>query len=147
MFKMLIAAMIAMSCTSLIADDKTELKHMKEVLWPKAYREHDAELLGMILHPTFQMVDSRGNWSSRAKELADLPSYAWPHDDFAYDINRLDIYDDMAVIAGEGRAHGITDGERYCLRYQSTNILIKAEDRWQAVSSHVSGVTTQCDEN
>ena len=51
----------------------------------------------------------------------------------------------VAIISGEGRATGTDAGKPYCLRYQSSNVLIRREIGWRAVLSHVSGVNTQCD--
>ncbi|MDF2180262.1 nuclear transport factor 2 family protein [Aliiglaciecola sp. CAU 1673] len=128
-----------------LEQDKKILRHMKEVLWPQAYREQDVDLLDKILAANFVMIDSQGNWTDKAIELADLPSYAWPHEQFHYEIKRLEIFgDDSAIVAGEGRAKGQGKEGPYCLRYQSTNVLYKEHHQWRAVSSHVSGVQTAC---
>lgn len=37
--------------------DTLVLKNLKEVLWPKAYREQDTVLLGQILDDSFQMIE------------------------------------------------------------------------------------------
>jgi hypothetical protein len=57
----------------------------------------------------------------------------WDPGEFEYRIERLDIYDGrFAIIAGTGMA------ETYI--YKSSNVLIKDNGQWRAVSSHVSGV-------
>ncbi|TDQ48463.1 nuclear transport factor 2 family protein [Permianibacter aggregans] len=125
--------------------DMKQLRELKEVMWPKAYREQDVHLLDQILDPRFQMIDAEGQWSSKQEELQQLPSYRWPHERFHYDIKRLEIFaDDTAIIAGEGRATGTGKNGPYCLRYQSSNVLVKSGNQWRAISSHVSGVHTDC---
>lgn len=126
-------------------DDEAELRELKEVTWPQAYREKDVALLDRILDPEFVLVSADGGWSTKSDELASLPASTWPHDSFQFEIKRLDVYNDnTAIISGEGRATGIDTGQPYCLRYQSSNVLIRRDTGWRAVLSHVSGVTTEC---
>lgn len=125
--------------------DEAELRKLKETTWPQAYRERDVELLDRILDEDFVLVSADGRWSSKADELASLPASTWPHDSFEFEIKRLDLYNDnTAIISGEGRATGTDAGEPYCLRYQSSNVLVRRDSGWRAVLSHVSGVDTRC---
>jgi hypothetical protein len=112
--------------------DEETLRHFKTVLWPQAYRTQDVELLGTLLHDSFQMIDDQGNRSTKEKELAWIAEHEWNPGTFEYRIERLDIYDGRwAIIDGTGIA------EKYS--YKSSNVLIKQDGRWQAVASHVSG--------
>jgi hypothetical protein len=125
--------------------DEALLRELKEVTWPRAYREKDVALLDRILDAEFVLVSADGTWSTKADELASLPAGTWPHDSFEFEIIRLDLYNEnTAIISGEGRATGTDAGKPYCLRYQSSNVLIRREIGWRAVLSHVSGVNTQC---
>ncbi len=113
-------------------DDEAVLRELKTVLWQQAYREQDTELLDRILHESFQMIDGEGGLSNKQKELDWVANNAWNPGEFEYRIERLDIYDGkFAVVAGKGLASNYT--------YRSSNVLIKEDGRWQAVSSHVSG--------
>jgi ketosteroid isomerase-like protein len=121
--------------------DEEQLREIKEVQWPKAYAEQDVELLGRILAPEFQMIDSEGNWSTRAGELEWIAKNKPGYDTFHYEIKRLDIFENgTAVVAGTGHISGTGEDGPYQAEYQSSNILIKRDGRWQAISSHVSGV-------
>ena len=42
-------------------DQRTELRYLKEVIWPKAYREQDTLLLDKILDESFELIDGSGN--------------------------------------------------------------------------------------
>ena len=129
-----------------VRDDEAELRRLKQVIWPQAYRERDADLLDRILDADFVLVSDDGSWSTKVDELAGLSSATWPHDSFEFEIKRLDLYNDnTAIISGEGRATGIGAGKPYCLRYQSSNVLIRRDVGWRAVLSHVSGVETHCE--
>lgn len=138
----LIALLVSLHATAgSPSADELALRHLKEVLWPKAYAEQDQALLDRILHDSFQMIDSSGSWSDKAGELDWISKNKPSYEDFEYVIKRLDVYpNDTAVVAGEGRIRGTgTDGP-YRMTYQSSNILIKDGQRWRAIASHVSGI-------
>nr|WP_299071198.1 nuclear transport factor 2 family protein [uncultured Allomuricauda sp.] len=119
------------------ADDKEILRNLKEVQWPKAYREQDTILLDAILGDDFQMIDAGGTWSNKSGELEWIKENAVRYDSFHYEIKRLDVLDNgTALICGTG--HIQNDSTKTI--YQSSNILIKRNGMWKAVASHVSGV-------
>ncbi|WP_422861879.1 nuclear transport factor 2 family protein [Flagellimonas sp. W118] len=120
-------------------EDQKILRNLKEVQWPKAYREQDTVLLDRILGNDFQMIDAGGTWSNKAKELEWIKENAMENDSFFYEIKRLDILPNgTALICGTG--HIFNDSTETI--YQSSNILIKRKDAWKAVASHVSGIKT-----
>ena len=123
-------------------DDEEALRHIKTVVWPKAYAEQDTVLLGKILAPEFQSIDAQGRWSTKADELEWITHNKLSHDSFVYEIKRLDIVDGhTAIVSGIGKAAGANENGPYRYQYHSTNVLVKREGRWQAVASHVSGIT------
>ena len=123
--------------TIITEEDQQILRHLKEVEWPKAYREQDTNLLDAILGDDFQMIDDAGNWSNKTKELAWIKENAMEHDSFYYEIKRLDILPNgTAMICGTG--HIFNDSTE--TTYQSSNVLIKREGFWKAIASHVSGI-------
>jgi len=118
-------------------EDKEKLHYLKEVEWPKAYREHDTLLLDRILGEDFQMIDADGNWSNKKVELDWIKKNSSNPDSFFYEIKRFDFLENgTALICGTG--HIINDTTETV--YQSSNILIKRKGIWKAVASHVSGV-------
>ena len=120
-------------------NDDGILRNFKTVLWPQAYRDGDAELLGRLLHDSFEMVDAEGNVSTKADELEYVANNLWDPGSFEYRIERLSIYDNgVAVVTGEGVA------SKY--RYRSSNVLVKEAGEWRAISSHVSGVQQESED-
>lgn len=118
-------------------EDEQTLRYLKEVEWPKAYREQDTVLLDRILNDDFEMVRADGKWSDKVKELEWIKHNAFKNDSFYYEIKRLSIYKNgTAIIAGTG--HVFNKGIE--TRYESSNILIKKNGLWKAVTSHVSGI-------
>lgn len=122
-------------------DDEATLREFKTVLWPKAYGEQDTVLLDQLLHKDFQMIDDNGDTYTKADELAYIANYGPSYDEFNFEIIRLDIFDNgTAVVSGEGTMKGVEAGEAYITKYKSSNVLVKMDGQWKAISSHVSGV-------
>lgn len=137
----LLAAPWAGAARAASAADEAELRHLKEVLWPKAYFEQDAALLDAILADEFQMVDAAGNWSTKKDQLERVRASKPDYDSLRFDIKRLEVFaDGTAIVAGEGTIRGVEQNRPYVATYQSTNVLVRRDGRWQAVASHVSGV-------
>lgn len=122
------------------AEDEKALRQLKEVDWPKAYREQDVALLDRILADEFQSVDAEGNWSTKAEEIDYIRKNKPSYDSFRFVIRRLEIFENgTAVVAGTGIIHGKDEQGPYKVEYQSSNILIKRGGLWKAIASHVSG--------
>ncbi len=111
--------------------DVASLTHLKTTLWPAAYRNQDTELLDRILHDSFELITANGDTSTKADELRAVAASPWNPGEFEYRIDRLDVYDDVAVVSGTGIATGYT--------YKSSNVLIREDGEWRAIASHVSG--------
>jgi ketosteroid isomerase-like protein len=121
--------------------DEKALRYLKEVEWPKAYREQDTKLLDRILADEFQMIDEEGGWSNKKRELERIKTNKPDYESFRFEIKRLDIFENgTAIVAGTGHIKGRDKDGAYRIEYQSSNVLIKRKGLWKAVSSHVSGV-------
>ena len=122
-----------------IESEKEQLRFLKEVEWPKAYRQQDTVLLDRILGDDFQMIDNSGLWSNKNDELEWIKNNGVSYDSFRYEIKRLEVFDNgTAIISGTG--HIVNDSIQSI--YQSSNILIKRDGVWKAITSHVSGYKT-----
>jgi hypothetical protein len=122
------------------AADEAALREIKTVLWPRAYAEQDPELLDRLLADEFQSIDDEGAWSAKAEELDWVSKHKPAHDSFVFHIRRLDLFENgTAVVAGTGVIRGKNARGPYVVEYQSSNVFIKRDGRWQAVASHVSG--------
>lgn len=138
-----LAAVFCLGAPVTMADgesDETGLRHLKEVLWPKAYAEQDVELLDSILADEFRLIDGDGNWFTKDDELEYIRKNKPAYDSLVFSVKRLDVFgNDAAIVAGEGTITGQDDDGSYVMTYQSTNVLVKSGGEWKAVSSHVSG--------
>jgi hypothetical protein len=127
-----LAAVCSLIPNVVLADDYAILREFKTVLWPRAYRTQDVELLDRMLHDSFEMIDGEGNRRTKQDELDFIANNQWDPGSFEFRIERLQIYQGaFAVIAGTGVA------EKYT--YKSSNFLVKENGVWRAIASHVSG--------
>jgi hypothetical protein len=146
-FCLFIALVVSGAVAALTSEDKAALRQIKEVDWPKAYREQDPELLDRILADEFQMIDADGVSSSKAEELEYVRKHKPSYDSFRFEIKRLEVFEnDCAVVGGTGFITVGRVGE-VVTEYQSTNVFIKRDGRWQAIASHISGVKEQAPVN
>jgi ketosteroid isomerase-like protein len=124
------------------SEDEKALRRLKEVEWPKAYKEQDAALLDRILADEFQMVDADGNRSTKAQELDWVRNNKPGYESLTFEITRLNIFENgTAIVGGTGTIRDRDEKGRLSVtEYQSTNVLIKRSGTWRAVASHVSGV-------
>lgn len=143
-FLLLSIVILAVSCDCTQPDQTTvsdkeidELHYLKEVQWPKAYREQDTVLLDRILADEFQFITSDGSYSTKGQELEWIKNNEFAYDSFYFEIKVVKHFENgTAIVAGTG--HILVDTTETI--YESSNILIRRDGRWQAISSHVSGV-------
>jgi ketosteroid isomerase-like protein len=119
------------------SEEEKALRRLKEVDWPKAYKEQDVALLDRILADEFQMVDADGNKSTKAEELDWVRNNKPGYDSLTFEITRLDLFENGTAIVG---GTGTIRDEGSVTEYQSSNVLVKRNGTWKAVASHVSGV-------
>ena len=123
--------------------DTVRLRELKEVLWPKAYREQDPALLAQILADEFESIDAEGNRSTKTEELDYVRKNKPSYDSFRFVIRRLQIFENRtAVVSGTGYIETKPKDRKKGSKteYQSSNVFIERDGRWQAISSHVSGI-------
>lgn len=123
--------------------DTASLRELKEVLWPKAYREQDPALLARILADEFESIDGEGSRSTKTEELEYVRKNKPSYDSFRFVIRRLQIFENRtAIVSGTGYIETkAKDGKKGSkMEYQSSNVFIERDGKWQAISSHVSGI-------
>jgi len=118
-------------------NNEKALRFIKEIQWPKAYREQDVDLLQNILADEFKMIDSSGDCFTKDNEIDYVKSHKPAYHTYQFKIERLEIFENgTAIVAGTG----IVKGSKGHTEYQSSDIFIKRKGQWKAVASHVSGL-------
>lgn len=145
----LLSALVVCTASSVQAEPVSDIEYLTELKtthWPDIYKRADVASLEELTHPDFVIIDANGNLTTRAEELVFLESFQWPHSEFQYDIESIKLFENgTAIVGGKGRASGKNKSGEYCFVYTSSNVLIKTENRWQAIQSHVSGFKAECD--
>ena len=131
----------ASNASALTEDDESRIREIQMTLWQKAYDEQDTVLMDQLFHDDFQLVDDNGDTYSKEDEMTYVANYGPTYDEFAFDILSLNLVENgTAVIFGKGTMKGVDSGEAYITTYKVTNVLVKENGDWKAISSHVSGV-------
>lgn len=87
------------------------------------------------------MIDASGGVSTKKLELDYIKKNKPSYSSFVFTINRLDVFENgTAVVSGTGLIKGKGKEGDYETTYQSSNVFIKRNGLWKAISSHVSGV-------
>lgn len=121
-------------------NDEEVLRYLKEVEWPKAYREQDTLLLDRILADEFKMIGSDGARSSKKEQIAYIKTHKQSYQSFKFNIDRLEIFENnTAIVSGIGIISNKDSAGPYELHYSSSNVLIRRDGKWKAISSHTSG--------
>lgn len=123
------------------AADEKALRYLKEVEWPKSYREQDTVLLDKILADEFQGIDAAGEVSTKKLEMAYIQKNKPTYASFHYNITRLEVFENgTAIVSGIGTIKGTNEKGAYEMTYHSSNVFIKRKNQWKAINSHISGV-------
>src|SRR4030095_15136472 len=83
------------------SSDEETLRHIKEVEWPKAYREQDTVLLDKILAEEFKMISSDGEYSTKKEQIQYIKTHKPHYTSFKFEIKRLEIFENgTAIVSG-----------------------------------------------
>ena len=117
------------------ADDEATIRRIKEVDWPRAYREQDTILLDKILADEFKTIGSGGEYSCKAEQIQYIKTHKPHYISFKFEIKRLEIFENgTAIVSGTGTIRRKDEKGEYDLVYQSSNVLIKRNGEWKAIS-------------
>jgi ketosteroid isomerase-like protein len=105
----------------------------------KAFLEADTAGLERVLTDDFTLTLSNGEVSSRSDEIAELSSGKVHYDVFENFGMKVRLYgDNTAVVLGQTRVKGSSEGKPFDRTVQFTDTLVKRDGRWQLAAGHVS---------
>lgn len=123
--------------------DEIRIKEIKEKILPQAYKDQNTQVISNLLADEYWMIDADGNSFGKNQELAHVQSHKPTYESHLYTIGRLLIFDETtAILNGMGIIIGADDEGSYTTTYQSSDVMIKRDGDWQAISTHVSGLRT-----
>src|SRR5262245_20229226 len=111
--------------------------------WEQANAKNDLAALDRILAQEFVNTDSDGRLATRAEVMARRKSGAVKYAAFTQDDYKVHLFGDTAVVAGRSTSKGTRDGKDYSAQERFTDVFMRRDGRWQAISTHSSRVASR----
>ena len=127
----------------LAADDKSKDEEAIKKIeheWADALVKKDQAVIDRIESPDWMLSDPEGNLVAKAKADADLKSGTVTFESFHTDDLKVRVFGDTAVAYGLETEKSKYQGQDTSGQYRFTDVFIKRDGRWQAISTHISRV-------
>jgi ketosteroid isomerase-like protein len=108
--------------------------------WEQANAKNDLAALDRILAPEFVSTDSDGRLATRADVMTRRKSGAVKFATFTQDDYKVHLLGDTAIVTGRSTVKGIRDGRDWSGQERFTDVFLRRDGRWLAVSTHASRV-------
>ena len=147
---LLVGVALAISATTELlraADEKSKDAEQaikkREQEWADALVKRDQAVIDRIESPDWMLADAEGNLVSKAKADADLKSGAVAFESVHNDELRVRVFGDTAIAYGLVTEKIKFQGKDTSDQCRFTDVFIKRDGRWQAISTHLSRVAKQ----
>lgn len=124
---------------STISSEEDEVRRV-EIEWGEAFERRDFATLDRIMADEYILTDPLGNVRGKAEGLAALETNEVLFESTKSDNVKVRINGDTAVVTGRSTFKGRYKGWSMAGQYQYTDVLVKRNGSWQAVSSHITAV-------
>ena len=120
----------------------TDHDHVKqiEIEWGEAFERRDMAALDRLMADEYVVTDPLGNVRSKAESLAAIESNVVHFESTTSDNVNVHINGDTAIVTGRSSFRGRYKGWSMAGKYQYTDVLVRREGDWRAVSSHITAV-------
>ena len=108
--------------------------------WGDAFEQRDFATLDRIMADEYILTDPLGNVRGKAESLAALETNEVLFESTRSDNIKVRINGDTAVVTARSTFKGRYKGWSMAGRYQYTDVLVKRNGSWQAVSSHITAL-------
>jgi ketosteroid isomerase-like protein len=116
-----------------------ELKQMEND-WVAAQKAKDSDKLGAILADSWQGLNWEGKTMDKAKALADLKATGNTLDNIEMGAMKVRVFGNTAVVTGSDTEKSMEKGKDTSGKYVWTDVFVKQNGKWQAVSSQSTKV-------
>ena len=118
-----------------------EIRRM-EFEWGVAFERRDMAALDRLMDDEYVVTDPLGNVRSKAESLSAIKSNQVLFESTKSDNIKVRVNGDTAVVTGRSSFKGWYKGWSMGGQYQYTDVLVKREGYWLAVSSHITALTS-----
>lgn len=108
--------------------------------WAQALARSDQAALDRILAADFMVTDADGRLLTKAQSDAQRKSGALKYTAFTADDFKVRVFGDTAIVTGRSTVKGAQNGNDISGQERFTDVFVRRDGRWQAVSTHVSRV-------
>ena len=122
-----------------VADERTAVMQVTQQACD-AFRAGDVPAAEKLLAPSFTLVGSDASVQQRAAVLAEVKAREPRYEIFRNHSMTAEIYGDAAVVQGITHLKGTSGGQPFEVEVRFTDTLIRTQDRWQLVVSHVTRI-------
>jgi ketosteroid isomerase-like protein len=107
--------------------------------WAEAVRDRDIRFLERLLAPEFTLTTGRRPRPVRGREeYLEITESRYVVEEFEFERVEVLDYGDAAVLRSRYRQRGNMDGEDRTQTFLITDVFVRRDGRWLAVSRHVS---------
>lgn len=103
-----------------------------------AWETGDATTVRRDLDPSFTLVDSRGNITDYAANVAEVEKRDPAYTVFRNRDQAVRVYGDSAVVIGITRVEGASGGAQFQAEFRFTDTWVKRDGRWKLAASHAT---------
>lgn len=114
----------------------TNLEHE----WAAALMKGDVAAFDRIESPDYMLSDPDGNIENRAESDADFTSGSAKYTAFSLDEMKVRVFGDTAIVFGLETEKSSFKGQDTSGQFRFTDVFVKQNGSWAAVSTHVSRV-------
>jgi ketosteroid isomerase-like protein len=143
---LLVALAFAVSTNTALlqaADEKSKVEQAIQKLeheWADALVKGDQATIDRIVSPNWTLADPEGNLITKAASDADLKSGKIKFELVHADELNVRVFADTAIAFGLVTEKSKYDGRDTSVQYRFTDVFIKKDRRWQAVSTQLTRV-------
>ena len=124
---------------SAITSEENEVRRV-ESEWGDAFEQRDFVTLDRIMADEYILTDPLGIVRGKAESLTALETNEVLFESTKSDNVKVRLNGDTAVVTGRSTFKGRYRGWSMAGRYQYTDVLVKRNGSWQAVSSHITAL-------
>jgi len=150
MKRILLLIFLVLSATfapnSLLADKSKNAEETIQKLeqeWGDALVKRDQAVIDRIASEDWVLTDPEGNLVPKAKADADVKSGTTTFESFHLDDLKVKVFGKTAIAYGLETEKSKYQGKDTSGQYRFTDVFIKRDGRWQAISTHVSRVASK----
>lgn len=116
---------------------RTEILAMEDQ-WAAAIEHQDRATLERLAAADFRFLEEDGRWLNRSEYIAARSHNQDNVQSAVQDEIEVRQYGDAVIATGRSILHGMRDGKPFVYRFRWTDVYVRRDGRWQAVSGQLT---------